>query len=71
MARCKFCETEGFSWKETPEGFRMIDEFGSIHNCSKRPKKPAVVKQCKKCNADIKFKAVDADTGKDHVCQKN
>lgn len=75
MAQCKYCNNEGFSWTETPQGFRLVDEDGEQHKCSSRPPKTGATGQekkheCRKCNTPIKFKMIDAVTGEDHQCQK-
>ena len=30
---CKYCSKTGFAWKQTPNGWRLVDMKGTIHSC--------------------------------------
>lgn len=36
--RCKHCGLSGLKWKSTPEGWRLEDVLGRIHECLKVPR---------------------------------
>lgn len=42
---CKYCQSSGFTWKKTPQGFRLQSPDGTLHSCrtggeAARPKDP-------------------------------